>query len=211
MRKNRTIGILALLSLSLIFTACGEAVNGTPTEAPEMLFTRVAETIFYSVTQTAEAMPTLTPTPIPPTPTVTIIVLPTIKPTTSTVLPTVGVTQSSSTGSHSGDYAVWKYNRPDNFEMKAGSSINNEVIGLMNVGTTTWNTKYTLRFVGGTQMWDVVSVAASKAVKPGESIEFFMPVFAPTSKGTYLSYWALFTDTGLQVPGSDGYIKVIVP
>ncbi len=211
MSKIKFCSIFTLLTLSFIFTACGTAANATPTESPEMIFTRVAETVFYSVTQTAEAIPTMTPSPIPPTPTATIIMLPTIQSTSSLIVPTVGGTQSSSTGSHSGDYALYLYNRPDNFQIAKGDVFNNEVIGYENIGTTTWNTKYTLRFYGGTKMWDVTSIAFSKTVKPGERIELFVAGYAPVNSGTYLNRWALYTDTGAFLPGSEMYIKVIVP
>jgi len=211
MLKIKFYSIFALLTLSLIFAACGSALSVTPTESPEMIFTRVAETVFYSVTQTAEAIPTMTPSPIPPTATATLIRLPTIQATSSLILPTVGVTQSSSTGSHSGDYALFLYNSPDNFHIAIGDVFNNEVIGYENIGTTTWNTKYTFRFYGGTKMWDVTSVALSKTVKPGERIEFFVAGYAPVNPGTYLNRWAMYTDTGVFLPGSEMYIKVIVP
>ena len=211
MLKTKISSILVILIMAVVFAACGSAANGTPTEAPEVIFTRVAETVFYSVTQTADAMPTSTPTPNPPTPTVTIIVSPTIQTTSSVVVPTVGVTQSSSQGSQPGEFACWDKNSPDNFHMSPGSSIENEVVGLKNLTTTTWNTSYTLRFIGGTQMWGKTSIPVSKIVKPGERVEFFMAVFAPGENGTFLSHWALFTDAGVQVPGCKGYVKVLVP
>jgi hypothetical protein len=211
MRRNSIFGITALLALSFIFTACGAAANGTPTEAPEMIFTRVAETVFYSVTQTAEAIPTLTPTPILPTPTATIIVLPTIQSTISTILPTVGVTQSVSTGTHSGDYAQFLYNSPSDPVTVARGSEFSEAIGFLNIGSTTWSTKYTLRFYGGVQMSGVTSVALTKAVKPGERAEIIIAGIAPVTKGTYLNRWALYTDSGLYISGSEMYIKIVVP
>jgi hypothetical protein len=210
MLKTKISSILAILVLAVIFTACGSAANGTPTEAPEVIFTRVAETVFYSFTQTAEAMPTLTSTPIPPTATVTIIQLPTIQPTGSTTSPTVAYTQPVSSGPHSGDYALYLYNRPDNFHIAIGGEFS-EVIGYENIGSTTWNTKYSFKFFGGTKMWDVTSIALSKEVKPGQRIEIFIAGFAPVTNGTYLNRWALYTDTGVFIPGSEMYIKVIVP
>jgi hypothetical protein len=211
MRKMQIFGIVTLLMLSLIFTACGTATSGTPTEAPEMIFTRVAETVFYSVTQTAEAIPTLTPTPIPPTPTATLIVLPTIQPSVATALPTVGVTQTASSGSHSGDYALYLYNNPSDPVNVARGADFTEAIGFQNIGSTTWNTKYTLRFYGGVQMWGVTSVALTKSVKPGEKIEVFIVGIAPVSTGTFLNRWALYTDSGLFISGSEMYIKIVVP
>jgi hypothetical protein len=176
-----------------------------------MIFTRVAETVFYSVTQTAAAMPSLTPTPILPTPTATIIVLPTIQSTSSVIVPTVGVTQSNSSGSHSGDYALFLYNHPSDPVNVARGANFTEVIGFQNSGSTTWNIKYSLRFYGGVQMWGVTSVALTQAVKPGEKIEVFIAGIGPSTKGTYLNRWALYTDSGLYISGSEMYIKVVVP
>jgi hypothetical protein len=211
MSKITTISIIAILTLGLLLAACDSAANGTPTEAPEMLFTRVAETVYANMTQTAAALPTLTPTPVLPTATATIMVLPTVRPTTASIQPTAAATQIVPPTSKTGDYALYLYNRPDNFTIAAGDSFNNEVIGYENIGTTTWNTKYTLRYFGGTKMWDVTSVALSKDVKPGGRIEIFVAGFAPVGKGTYLNRWALYTDGGIFIPGSEMYIKVIVP
>jgi Ig-like domain from next to BRCA1 gene len=215
MSKTSLIGLISLLCIAMLLTACGPSVPATPTEAPEMIYTRVAETVYYSMTQTVEAMPTLTPTPVPPTPTATLIVLPTVKPTTATTtLPTAAATQIVPPSSKTGDYALYLYNRPDNFTIAAGGDFNNEVIAFENIGTTTWSTKYTLRFlatVGSTKMWDVTSVALAKDVKPGGRIEIFVAGIAPTSKGTYLNRWALYTDGGMFIPGSEMYIKVVVP
>jgi len=211
MRKISIYSILVFLVVVFILTACGSAANGTPTEAPEMIFTRVAETVFYSVTQTAAAIPTLTPSPIPPTLTATIFMLPTIQPTTSRILSTVGVTQSASTGSHSGDYALYLYNHPsDPVNVSEGGNFS-EAIGFENIGSTTWNTKYTLRYYGGTQMWGVTSVALTNTVKPGERIEVFIAGIGPITKGTYLNRWALYTDTGVFISGSEMYVQVVVP
>jgi hypothetical protein len=156
-------------------------------------------------------MPTLTSTPVPPTPTATVIKLPTIQTTNSSITQIAGNTQSISPVSHSGDYALYLYNSPDNFHVAPGAPFQGEVIAYENIGTTTWNTKYTLRFFGGTKMWDITSVAVTQDVKPGGRFEFFIAGFAPLEAGTYLNRWALYTDTGIFVPGSEMYVKIFVP
>lgn len=203
--------ILITLAFALIFTGCGTAINGTPTDSPEVIMTRVAQTVFYSVTQTAQAKPTSTSTPIPPTPTVTIIQLPTIQTTKTSSSPLIPTTQAVSPGSHSGDYALYLYNTPDNFHMSPGQPFNGEVIAYENIGTTTWNTGYTLRFFGGTKMWDITSVNLTQTVAPGQRVEIFIAGIAPVDNGTYLNRWALYTDGGTFVPGSEMYVKIFVP
>jgi hypothetical protein len=218
MAKTFSLLFMVMVSL-LISTGCGAGSSAAPTEAPEMIYTRVAETIQANMTQTALFLPTGTTTPtVAPTqtPTSTTPPLPTIQgQTTGTgmVLPTVQVLNTpisiatSVTYNIPGDHARYLYNRPtDGYSIKAGQDFP-LAFALENIGTTTWNTKYTWRFIGGTKCWDVTSVNLPKEVKPGERIEIFVVCIAPVENiGDYYDRWSLYTDTGLFVNGSEGYL-----
>jgi hypothetical protein len=171
------------------------------------------------MTQTALFLPTSTNTPTiasTQTPTSTTPPLPTIQgQTTGTgmVMPTVqGLNTPISVPTSvayniPGDNARYLYNRPTDGATVTNDSEFTIVFALENIGTTTWNTKYTWRFIGGTKCWDITSVNLSKDVKPGERIEIFVVCFAPVEKaGDYYDRWALYTDTGLFVKGSEGYL-----
>lgn len=218
MVKTYSLLILVMISL-LVITGCGVGSSGTPTEAPEMIYTRVAQTIQANMTQTALFMPTGTTTAtIAPTQTATSTTppLPTIQAqTTGTgmVIPTVQYLNTpisvatSVTYNIPGDHARYLYNRPtDGFTIQAEHDFT-IVYALENIGTTTWNTNYTWRFIGGTKCWEVTSVNLPNAVKPGERVEIFVACFAPVENiGDYYNRWALYTDSGLFVNGSEGYL-----
>lgn len=210
--------LMMLFSMAAI-AGCGIGSSGTPTEAPEMIYTRVAQTIQANMTQTSIFLPTGTNTPtVEPTltPTSTIPPLPTIQGQatgTGMVLPTVQALNTpigiatSVTYNIPGDHARYLYNRPsDGFEIQAGNDFT-IVFALENIGTTTWNTKYSLRYMYGTPCWAVTSVPLTKDVKPGQRIEMFVACFAPQEPGTYTDHWGLYTDTGLYVQGSEGYLS----
>lgn len=217
MRKTHILLLMMLFSMAVI-AGCGIGSSGTPTEAPEMIYTRVAQTIQANMTQTSLFMPTGTNTPtVEPTltPTSTIPPLPTIQgQTTGTgiVLPTIQslntpiAIATSVTYNIPGDHARYLYNRPsDGFSILCDNTFT-IVFALENVGTTTWNTSFTLRYMYGTKCWDVTSVPLTNSVKPGERIEMFVACFSPQTPGDYTNHWGLYTDTGLFVQGSEGFL-----
>jgi hypothetical protein len=69
-----------------------------------------------------------------------------------------------------------------------------------NTGTTTWSTKYLLRFYAGDQLGAPASAAFPKEVKPNDSIQLSVPMKAPSAAGKYLGNWVLTNADGVNFP-----------
>jgi len=55
---------------------------------------------------------------------------------------------------------------------------------IKNIGACTWNTNYSLRFVGGDWMGVSKTYPIQKQVRPGENVDIAVDLFAPESLGT---------------------------
>ena len=67
---------------------------------------------------------------------------------------------------------------------------------VLNTGTTTWTTDYSLRFLGDDQMRGPDSVPLPREVKPDEMIELSVSLTAPTTPGRHRSTWKLANAQG---------------
>ena len=67
---------------------------------------------------------------------------------------------------------------------------------LKNVGTCTWTTSYDLVYVGGDQLGAQRAVSLAKSVRPGETIDVGVRMFAPQDQGVYKGYWMLNNTKG---------------
>jgi len=86
---------------------------------------------------------------------------------------------------------------------------------LLNRGSCTWTTGYTVVFVSGEAMSGPASVAFTKSVKPGETIDLSVNLVAPTAAGSYTGYYQLKDANGATFgTGIDGsgkfYVKINV-
>lgn len=231
------IAILVILSGALI-SACGAAAPAAPTTDPGAVYTMAAATVQAQLTQVAAQNPTAVPaTATQPKPTEKPTVAPTVSeaqqptlpfaaaPTTAAggTLPTLSnglnpnlaPTAAVPAGFKFGDVAEFQYNIPaDGTVFAPGVPFQMEV-GFKNVGSVTWTTDYSLRFVGGQQMSGITVIPLKVAVIPGQKAIFNTDLHAPgepndTKTPQYLSYWRLTTQTGNPVANGDMYIKIIV-
>ena len=62
---------------------------------------------------------------------------------------------------------------------------------LKNNGTCTWNTSYKLIYDGGELMEATKEIPLTVTVQPGGTIDVSVELVAPSTPGTYTSYWAL--------------------
>ncbi|HXF85217.1 MAG TPA: NBR1-Ig-like domain-containing protein [Anaerolineales bacterium] len=60
---------------------------------------------------------------------------------------------------------------------------------LKNVGSCTWTTSYQLVFFSGEQMGAPSSLAFTRTVSPGQTIDISVNMVAPTNPGSYRGYW----------------------
>lgn len=202
MKKNvRNISImLVCLSLLFILAACK---SSEPTTSPEEIMTSVAQTVESDFTKTAIARPTETPT-IPPTPTNTPLP-PT--PTLGVTVPPVSATTALpvSTGTDNG---VWASSNPvDGTNQTAGQKFD-VTVTLMNTGTTTWTTGYSIKFVSGSRMGAPETIAMPYEVPPTKTAQIKISFTAPTTTGTARGNWSIVNAAG--TPFASFYCEYLI-
>jgi hypothetical protein len=114
-----------------------------------------------------------------------------------TLAPTTAPASSSGGKVLEGDHAYLADQSPRDFAViKPGTGMP-VYYTFQNIGTTTWTTKYTFRYVKGYQAWGETSVNLPHEVKPGETVFIGMWVFPPEDPGgLYITYWGLFNEDG---------------
>ncbi len=117
------------------------------------------------------------PTPTPPTPTP--------PPPTATAIP--ACTDAAS--------FIEDVTYPDGAVVDAGDSFT-KTWRVGNSGTCTWTPSYSLRFVGGSALGTVRSVAIPRQVAPGTSVDLSVRLKAPSAGGTYQGYWMIHNAQG---------------
>lgn len=80
---------------------------------------------------------------------------------------------------------------------------------LMNAGTCTWTTSYTLEFFGGNQMGAAQINPLPASVAPGGTIDLSLNLIAPSTPNSYLSSWILKTDKKVSFGVGANYDKAI--
>ena len=218
MRKNNRT-ILRLLTLSLILllalTACG-GNQPEETEDPNAAVTHVVETAMAAITQTAAVQsptPSSTPTLLP---TGTNTPIPTFEPSpTLPLLPTAtSVFNQPNTPNSSCDIGnfVKDVTIPDGTSMSAGQKFT-KTWEIKNSGTCTWNENYQIIFYGGERMAeDTTYNFTDEDIEPGESVQISLEMTAPSTNGTYYSYWILRNDArqNFFVDGGSIYVQIAV-
>ncbi len=141
------------------------------------------------------ALPTLIPTagntstPIPPTPTVTS----TLQPTSTQIIPS---TSSDGIQYYAGDHAKYSSQTPADWPILNPAE---EIVvswTFLNNGSTTWDSGYNIQWVGGDQVWGITETHLMSIVEPGETGSAAIYIFAPETKGNFITYWALFNPDG---------------
>lgn len=193
---NRKIygGLILAAGMMVSLAACSKA-NATPTTSPEMVYTQAAETVAAGLTQTAVLLPTATPTPtLAPTNTPQ----PTQAATATLSVSVTPLVQNSPTKASSPDKAEWVSQNPGDGTILNPDQDFTLTWTIKNIGTTTWNTDYMLRFYLGDQSlrMGAVDLKFSKVVKPGESIDFSLAMKAPSKTGDYTTIWVMTNKEG---------------
>lgn len=97
---------------------------------------------------------------------------------------------------------------PDGTLVASGSSFT-KTWTLRNTGSCTWNPNYQLVFSSGERMGAPAGVAINVVVPPGGQVSVTVPFRAPSSAGTYSSYWKIRADNGTLF--AQVYVKINVP
>ncbi len=107
-------------------------------------------------------------------------------------LPPLSQPTPTRSGQKVGDAAQWAYNVPaDGSSFATAEEISLE-IGILNVGSTTWTTDYSLAYVGGYQLSGLTRFYLTKEVKPGEKAVFNIWGRMPYQPGSYTTYFNLY-------------------
>lgn len=178
--------LIALFSLSL--AGCSQ---DSKEEQANQKMTEVAGTVQAELTMVSALTPSVTPTLQPTATSTPQPVTPTLSTPLAGGTPTLNLATSSS-----GDDARYDADItiPDGSMVKPGVSFQ-KTWSVLNSGTTTWSKDYQLIYVDGVQGTDM-SVKLSKTVAPGEKAQVTVNFIAPTTLGSYTSWWQMYTATG---------------
>jgi hypothetical protein len=184
--RKPTILLIAIILLGITLSACSASEPELDIDAQKTGF---AQTANVQASQTVEARPTLTETPIPSptlTPTVTSTSTPILTPTESN-----GEEQPPGTGT---DTAAWLANDPpDNTEFAPGDAFT-VTWTIENIGSSTWTTSYYIQFATGEQMGAIEKIFLPYPVPPNRNVQISVDFVAPESTGAKRSDWKLVND-----------------
>jgi len=202
-RKTKLLGAIIAASLFLLAACGGSAADATPTIDPGMVYTQAVETAYSQLTQTALAMPLLptdtptlqgTPTPLGPTNTPLITDTPAGAQTTAAGLNLPGPRGTATQQTCDNFALVQDISIPDYTVMAAGQNFD-KIWEIENLGPCTWNTKYNLVWAYGD--WSgTAPVALYYDVPPGDTIQMWVNLTAPTAPGTYFAAFVMQNDRG---------------
>ena len=176
-----------ILAATLLLSACQKAA---PTEAPVLKITQIAGTLMAEMTQTAASLPTATATAtIAPTATLA-PPTPTLEPTLD--LPTATATLAPVQQANKADNSIWIEDTtiPDGTVVKPGATFT-KIWKIKNTGTNQWNGDYYAAYIDGIQA-NSYKVPFAHTVRPDLTLEVAVVFTAPTTPGTYYSYWRLY-------------------
>ncbi len=194
--------LVSLILLMVTLSACNLLAGPAPTQiSPNILYTAAAVTVQAQLTQQAalQPVPSATATQQPAQPSSTLAptntsVPPTPLPPTNTAIPptATNVPIPCDRGSFVKDITF-----PDNTEVAAGTTFI-KTWRIMNNGSCTWNSSYSLVFDSGESMGGPASLQLTTGtVAPGQSIDVSVTLTAPGTPKTYQGYWKLQNGAGV--------------
>jgi hypothetical protein len=227
-RPKAATALLILILVSLL-TACNPPAAEQPTSTmdPNMIYTAAAQTVQAQFTQNAALTPSATAT-LESTATLTVPTFDTTLPT----LPAVGsITQQATLApgglppivtltpltnaqptlpaANTRITAQWvKNDPPDGTIILAGTKFD-IAWTIKNTGTTTWNTNYTYGYLSGAKYFEKLNYNFRKEVKPGEEVTILVDATAPSTSGSYYTWWKIKDDTGQNIGDVDLTITVV--
>ncbi|HNZ14847.1 MAG TPA: NBR1-Ig-like domain-containing protein [Anaerolineaceae bacterium] len=95
---------------------------------------------------------------------------------------------------------------PDGTKIPGGNTFT-KTWRIKNTGSCTWDERFDVAFVRGTQLAASAIYDFRKVVKPGETVEISIEMTAPTTNGVYTSEWQMVNPNGVKFgggPKSDG-------
>ncbi len=201
--QTRCLRLLALTSTALL----GLALSGcaTPAAADSSV---VLSDVYTSVAQTLAAQPS----PITMTATFEATSTPVATATPFGDLPataTAGTVWNSSSHAGSCDNSAYvsDVTIPDGTDLAPGETFT-KTWELVNTGSCTWNSDYSMTFISGDDMGGS-ETEIGRSVAPGQSAAISVSLTAPEDSGTYTGYWRL-ANAGATSFGEDVYVLITV-
>jgi len=214
---NKTNPRLALLALVLLIAAlaCNMPRRAAPS-ASELVYTAAAQTLEAQMTLVAQppvSSPGITATLFPALPTA----LPSATLFAPTLPPAATPTTAASATPRPCDLARFDKDvtYPDNSEVTPGQSFV-KTWRLINNGTCTWTTAYSLVFAGGDSMGAPAALPLPGNVPPGQTVDLSVTLTAPQQGGTYKGNFMLRNPSNVVFGLADGskpfwvQVKVVV-
>ncbi len=215
MKRNHTMRYRNFtLGLILVFLVSGcnlpqSAGKATPTlgvtQAYQTIEAQLTREAAVSDTPTASPEPTQLPTTTSPVPTASSTHTPNPTSTSSGAISSCNIAAAGNPI----DVTI-----PDDTPMSPGQTFT-KIWRLVNAGTCTWTTAYSVALFSGDAMGALTSVPLPKAVAPNESVDIAIDMVAPTTPGTYQGNWKLRNAAnewfGIGAgPGSPFWVRIIV-
>jgi hypothetical protein len=195
--KNLTKLVFMFAAVSMIMAACRPAPTAVPTETqdPNLVFTAAAETAQVRLTENAS----ITPTEPPATPTLepTSTLAPSSTPEEAEATAEATLAPTTAAQPAAGDNAVYVQDVtiPDGTVIGAGESFV-KTWKIMNTGTTTWTTAYSLVHVSDNLMGAENSVSLTVEVPPNQNVDISVNMVAPSANGNYRGFWRMRNAAG---------------
>ena len=191
---------LILLAGILHLAACGGEAKPVTEDTVSDIYTAFFETI---TAQANTVLLAITPTVVPAT---TSIASPTFL-TATFVYPTATLYTSS--------YAYGCYDSAfvSDVSISDGTWVapDEEFVKtwkLLNSGSCSWSSNYSLAFLSGTRMGGDATVLG-EAVAPGDTIKISIALAAPEAEGSYTGYWIMMDSIGAAF-GTSVYVQIVV-
>ncbi len=186
--KKYTQIILYLFALAVL---AGCNMPGAASKASTMDATQAYQTVEARLTQAVVLTPSSTPRPskTPGSATTEAPLSPTLAPTTPPppAPSKTAVVQSCDQAAAGNPLDVTV---PDDTTMEPEQDFT-KTWRLVNTGTCTWSTDYTIAVFSGDELGAPSSVRMPKKVAPGQSVDISVDMVAPTDSGTYQGNWKL--------------------
>jgi len=216
--KPVVMKFLLILMIAGLLAGCSAAA-ATPTTDPKMVYTQVAQTVAAQITNAAKLTPKATLTPLP---TETLAPSPTAKPTNATIVALTGTVKVTGTGP-AGTAAPTSATKlpatatvaptasgglpaipdkmsyisqsiPDGQKFSPGENFT-LIFTLKNIGTTTWDDKYMVRFFGGDRA-GASDFNLETTVKPDATYNVTLKMTTPAKSGSYSTLWVITNPDG---------------